>query len=104
MNESTVLVGVCLTEQHALELESFAVACGADLEFVRSLVDEGLITPFSSDAGWRFGGEELARARRIQRLQRDFDANLDTVAVMLDLLDEIERLRARLRRAGLSLR
>lgn len=103
MNNSTVLVGVCLTEQNALELESFAAACGADIDFVRTLIDEGLLTPLQSDAGWRFSGEELARARRIQRLQRDFEANLDTVAVMLDLLDEIDRLRARLRRAGLSL-
>jgi chaperone modulatory protein CbpM len=36
------------------------------------------------------------------RLQRDFEATLPSVAVMLDLLDEIDRLRARLRRAGLE--
>ena len=50
---------------------------------------------------WRFGGVELARARRIRRLQRDFEANLQSVAVMLDLMDEIDRLRAVLQRAGL---
>jgi MerR HTH family regulatory protein len=40
--------------------------------------------------------------RRIRRLQRDFEANLQSVAVMLDLIDEIERLQARLHRAGLD--
>jgi hypothetical protein len=40
--------------------------------------------------------------RRIQRLQRDFEANLQSVAVMLDLLDEVDRLRAALQRAGLG--
>jgi chaperone modulatory protein CbpM len=54
------------------------------------------------DPAWRFGGAELSRVRRIRRLQRDFDANLASVAVMLDLLDEIERLRTMLRRAGLE--
>jgi chaperone modulatory protein CbpM len=40
--------------------------------------------------------------RRIRRLQRDFEANLQSVAVMLDLLDEIDRLHRMLGRAGLD--
>ena len=51
---------------------------------------------------WRFGGEELARVRRICRLQRDFEANLQSVAVMLELIDEIDRLRSQLQRAGIA--
>jgi len=102
MNTSSIAVGVCLTEDHALELEAFAAACGTEVEFVRLLVDEGLVQPVALQPAWRFGGEELARVRRICRLQRDFEANLQSVAVMLDLLDEIERLRAQLQRAGIT--
>jgi len=102
MNTSSLAVGVCLTEDHALELEAFAAACGTEVEFVRLLVDEGLVQPVALQPAWRFGGEELARVRRICRLQRDFEANLQSVAVMLDLLDEIERLRAQLQRAGIT--
>lgn len=91
---------VCLGEDAWLELDELAQACGAAPEWVRQLVDEGLLEPAPPHG--RFGGEELARARRIRRLQRDFDASLASVALMLDLLDEIERLRARLRRAGLD--
>ena len=69
---------------------------------IRLLVDEGLVRPAIEQPAWRFGGEELARVRRILRLQRDFEANLDSVAVMLDLMDQIEQLRALLRRAGIS--
>jgi chaperone modulatory protein CbpM len=65
------------------------------------LVEEGLIKPVVEEPAWRFGGEELARVRRIRRLQRDFEANLQSVAVMLDLIDEIERLRAHLQRSGI---
>ena len=102
MNTSSITIGVCLTDDHALELEAFAAACGTEAEFIRLLVDEGLVQPVALQPAWRFGGEALARVRRICRLQRDFDANLQSVAVMLDLIDEIERLRAQLQRAGIA--
>ena len=102
MNTASVAIGVCLSDEHALELEAFAVACGTEAEFVRLLVDEGLLHPVALQPAWRFGGEELARVRRICRLQRDFEANLQSVAVMLELIDEIEHLRAQLQRAGIA--
>lgn len=109
MNTDLNALGVCLTGEHALELQAFAAACGAEAEFVCLLVDEGLLQPTlqltsqpASQAQWRFGGEELARVRRICRLQRDFEANLQSVAVMLELIDQVERLRAQLQRAGIA--
>jgi chaperone modulatory protein CbpM len=102
MNTTSIAVGVCLTDDAALEIDAFAAACGTEVEFVRLLVDEGLVKPTVEQPAWRFGGDELARVRRIRRLQRDFEANLQSVAVMLDLIDEIERLRAHLQRAGIA--
>ena len=102
MNTSSIAIGVCLIDEHALELEAFAAACGTEAEFVRLLVDEGLVQPVALQPAWRFGGEELARVRRICRLQRDFEANLQSVAVMMELIDRIEHLRAQLQRAGIS--
>ena len=102
MNAELIVSGVCLGEQAWLELAEFARACGVEVEFVRTLVDEGLVQPAPDAPHWSFGGDELARVRRILRLQRDFEANLQSVAVMLDLLDEIDRLRASLRREGIS--
>ena len=102
MNTTAIAIGVCLADENALDLEAFAAACGTEAEFVRLLVDEGLVQPVAQQPAWRFGGEELARVRRIRRLQRDFEANLQSVAVMLDLLDEIDRLRSQLQRAGIA--
>ena len=63
----------------------------------------GVLEPQGRDiSGWRFRAADLTCARRVARLQRDFEASLDAAAVMLDLLDQIERLRARLKRAGLD--
>jgi chaperone modulatory protein CbpM len=102
MNTTSLAIGVCITDDHALELEAFATACGAEVEFVRALVNEGLVQPVERQPAWRFSGEALARVRRIRRLQRDFEANLQSVAVMLELIDEIERLRAVLHREGVA--
>lgn len=102
MNTSTVVVGVCLTDDQALDVESFALACGTDIHFVQQLVDEGLVQPATPQPDWRFSGEQITRVRRIRRLQRDFEANLQSVAVMLDLIQENERLRGLLQRAGLA--
>lgn len=102
MNAEWVVTGVRLGEEAWLGLDEFALACDVEADFVRTLVDEGLLEPPPAAPQWHFGGDELARVRRIRRLQRDFEANLQSVAVMLDLLDEIERLHAALRRAGLS--
>ena len=102
MNKDSIAQGECLTGEHALELQAFALACCTDVEYVRLLVEEGLLQPVVDQPEWRFGGEEIARVRRIRRLQRDFEANLQSVAVMLELLNEIERLQAQLRRAGID--
>ena len=103
MSTSVTAVCVCIVDEHALRLDDLAAACDVDAAFIRQLVDEGLVRPVAPDADWRFGGEELSRVRRIRRLQRDFEANLQSVAVMLDLLDEVDRLRALLQRAGIAL-
>lgn len=100
MTATNVVISVCLTGEHSLELDEFARASGCEAGFVRLLVDEGLLVPAAEQPTWRFGGEELARVRKIRRLQRDFEANLQSVAVMLDLMEEIEQLHARWQREG----
>ena len=102
MSPSITVVGVCLVDEHALDLDAFAAACGTEARVILQLVDEGLLRPLALLPAWRFGGEELVRVRRIRRLQRDFEANLQSVAVMLDLIDEVERLRGALHRVGLA--
>lgn len=102
MNQLAILLGVCIDDEQALGIDDFAAACRSDVAFIHELMDEGLLAPVAAQPPWRFSGEALARVRRIRRLQRDFDAPLASVAVMLELLDQIDELRARLRRVGLA--
>ena len=67
-------------------------------------IDEGVLTPVSpftpDNDTWRFGGDSLARARAAQRLVQDLAINAAGVALVLDLLDRITDLQARLRHTG----
>jgi chaperone modulatory protein CbpM len=100
MKQSDYYSAVVLMGDHALALEGFASACETDVPTILLLVDEGLIESEGHASVLSFSGEALARARRILRLQRDFEANLQSVAVMVDLLDENDRLRTQLRQLG----
>ena len=102
MSITNVAVGVYLMGEDSLDMDTLASAAGLDVAVVQQLMDEGMLVPSSNQAPWRFGGDALARARRIQRLQRDSDANLESVAVLLQLLDELESLHAWLHREGIA--
>jgi chaperone modulatory protein CbpM len=105
MTESmlTSSVSVWIGDEGVLSLEELAVACGVEADCIEELVDMAVLSPTGSErAAWRFGAGDIRRARRALRLMRDFETNLEAAAVILDLLEETERLRAQLRRAGLA--
>ncbi|MCC6295701.1 MAG: MerR family transcriptional regulator [Pseudomonadales bacterium] len=93
-----------LVEETRLTLEEMAAGCRAEIDWVVARVHDVLARelPGADPAHWRFSGTDLLRLRRIRALERDFDAVPELAALVADLLEELERLRARLRRAGLS--
>jgi chaperone modulatory protein CbpM len=93
-NELEVLMGQLLDESLELEFEEFCRVCHASEEFVVALVAEGVIEPQGEErARWRFTGRSVIRTQVAVRLCEDLDVNLPGVALALDLLEEIERLR-----------
>ena len=64
------------------------------------LVSEGVIEPVGESAPWQFPGEALLRARRARRLVDDLGINLAGVALVLELLDELDKLRGLLGKGG----
>jgi chaperone modulatory protein CbpM len=90
-----VLSGIVLDEETVLSLSDLCNACSSHAEWVVELVDEGILQPAGrNQEQWRFPGTSLQRARTAMRLQQDLQINLAGVALALDLLDEIESLRA----------
>jgi len=94
-----VINGFILDETTTLTLDELSCACSVRVERIVELVDEGVLEPVGGDPGdWSFPGSCLRRARVAMHLQRDLDINVAGAALVLDLLDELETLRARLRR------
>ncbi len=90
--------GELLDEQRALKLSELTRVCGVSAELVRSMVAEGMLQPRgAAPEQWVFRGVEVIRVRRAVRLQRDLELNLPGTALALELIDEIERLRCRVR-------
>ena len=93
------LTGILLDEQAELSLHELCHACSTSTEWVIELVDEGVLDPIGQDhSHWRFSGTSLLRARAAMRMQQDLQINLAGVALALDLMEEIEAMRERLRR------
>ena len=101
----TVVHGVIVEEELRFTLVELSHACRVDAARLVALVDEGVIEPLEGDVpeAWQFAGPSLRRARAALRLGHDLELGVEGTALVLDLLDEIEALRAALRRAGVPL-
>ncbi len=90
--------GMLLDEQNEISLEELMQACSCDIEWVIELVNEGILEPIDKDSQqWCFSGVSLLRAHTTMRLQKDLGVNLAGAALALDLMLEIETLRARIK-------
>jgi chaperone modulatory protein CbpM len=97
MSEREIVVGIALDEA-CLTLEQLAAACAVEPAWVVHLVDEGLFPRLAGRVEeWRFDTLALRRARRIRAIQRDFDAVPELAALVADMLEELDHLRATLR-------
>jgi len=102
MRDDETLIGT-LVEDSWLTLEQVAAACAVEEAWLLRHIEEGLIPHAESLAGtWRLTSIGLTRARRMRQLERDFDAAPELAALMADLLEEMDELRGRLRRASLE--
>ena len=96
-------VGIILDEKAQLTLAELTRACAVHAELIIALVEEGVLAPVGREPHrWRFTGAHMRRARMALRLQRDLGVNLAGAALALQLLDEVEALRARLRAMGVD--
>lgn len=95
------LSGTLLDEQVHLSLEDICKACSVRTEWVIDLVAEGILEPSGGErTQWKFSSTSISRVQVARRLQSDLDINLAGVALAIDLLEEIEVMRSRLRNQG----
>jgi chaperone modulatory protein CbpM len=96
MNDS-LLTGHLVEEIEAMTLSELAAHCACDEQWIIELVEEGIIDPTGTmQTAWRFSGVCLLRARTAQRLQQDLNINIAGIALVIDLMDEVDALQAQL--------
>ncbi len=84
-------------------LDGLCHACGTDRLQVIALVQEGVLDPAGgAPEQWLFSGPALRTTRTALRLSEDLELGLAGVALVLELMREIDTLRARLGRFGAS--
>jgi len=95
----TPVHAVIVEETLRFTLDELGHACHAEHAQLVALVEEGVLEPSGrGPEDWQFAGPSLARARLALRLSRDLELSVAGTALVMDLLDEIESLRSRLRR------
>jgi chaperone modulatory protein CbpM len=96
-SEYQVLSGVIVGESTMLTLQDLCRMCAVEEHHIVEFVAEGVLNVADVDTQeWRFTGAALRRARLALRLERDLEINLPGVALALELMEELERLRLEL--------
>lgn len=81
-----------------LTLEELCRTCAVETEFVLAMLEEGVVQPVEGQApeSWRFTEVQVRHVTVAWRLQHDLGVNPAGAALALQLLDEVETLRAQL--------
>ena len=94
-----------LLDELRVGIAELAGNCGVEETWIIEHVEAGVLLEGSDrdPARWMFTSRDVVRARRLCEVERRFDANPELAGLFVDLQEELERLRARLRREGLTL-
>jgi chaperone modulatory protein CbpM len=96
-SEDRALPGDIFEESAVLTVKDLSRICSVDERHIVEFVEEGVLQVVEIDTTeWRFTGAALRRARLALRLERDLEINLAGVALAIELMEELERLRREL--------
>jgi chaperone modulatory protein CbpM len=77
-------------------LRELCQVCGVHAEAVVEMVSYGVVEPMGPrPQSWRFTQAALDRSKKALRMRRDLGIDWPGLALSLDLLDELDRLRRR---------
>jgi chaperone modulatory protein CbpM len=88
-------------EDESLSLTDLCQMTGCNVEWIFNMVQESIIEPnqpYSEESRtWLFSGDCLPRVRTSIRLEKDLGINPAGVALVLELLNELDKLRTQLK-------
>ena len=96
-SEDQALPGAIFEESAVLTVKDLSRLCAVDERHIVEFVEEGVLNVVEiNSTEWHFTGGALRRARLALRLERDLELNLAGVALALELMEELDRLRREL--------
>jgi chaperone modulatory protein CbpM len=91
------LIVITVEENPELTLDEIAHTCNIPLQQIHAMIEYGIVEPKGwSEDTWRFTTDHLRRIRTITNLQKDLEINLPGAALVLDLIDQMEKMRTRI--------
>jgi len=101
----TILQGEILEEEVKISLAQLCRLSNLPAESILEMMEYGVIEPYqASTEKWLFKGDSISRLSCAQRLKQDLGVNTAGAALALDLLQEMDRMRVRLRRLEAQLK
>jgi chaperone modulatory protein CbpM len=106
--DNDMLTGAIFEETAVLTVSDLCRLCAVEERRIVEFVEEGVLEVTetraaevlemteSGAAEWQFTGSALRRTRMALRLERDFELSLAGVALVMDLMEELEQLRREL--------
>lgn len=89
-----IIIADYTSADEPLTLDEFIEITHLSAELVDNYIQYDIIHPAGElREQWVFDLSHIKRAKRALRLQRDLEVNLAGVAIVLDLLDEIDNMR-----------
>ena len=96
---TTVTALTLVSSEQPLAADDLARACGATLDWVMQAIELGIVQAQANQKApdaWQFHSADLQRALEARRLERDFGVELEVAALIVDLQQEVRRLKAAL--------
>ena len=95
------LTGHILEDSAVLTVRDLSRMCAVEDCHIVEFVEEGVLEVVDGGTTeWHFSGAALRRARLAIRLERDLELNLAGLALALQLMEELDRLRRELKVRG----
>lgn len=97
MVKQELVIIVDYSKDATLTLMELCEICHVPPDFIHDLIEDQIIHPRGATPDeWIFDLHQLQRVKTVLRLQHDLEINVAGIAVVLELLDELEELRARM--------
>lgn len=84
-------------DAYCLSITQLSVCTHVEEPVIMALVEHEVLSPVSDDSeSWLFHPQDLSRLSRANRLMNEFELTPTALALVFDLLDELQKLRQRI--------